>query len=195
MRWYALRTAQALGFRRIDPAADAAPEARPRIERRFGEFEAVHRLRDNGYDAFAPSQTVRVRAWPRHTRRWVMQQEPVWRGYCFAAFPGGVPWHRLAAWSEVIDVVRMGGEPYVIPEPQIAALRAVIDVLAEDGAPRDKGGRPIRKGASVEMHRSAWLGALGVVEAVHRENVIVLMQFLGAPRRVAVAADELELVG
>lgn len=199
MPWYALRTVQALGFRRIEasppkPTGDDLLTVRPRVERRFGEFDAVKRLRDNGFDAFAPKLSVRVRVGPRNVRRWETRQVPLIPGYCFAAFPAGVPWQRLSTWSEIIDVVRMSGDPYPIPAAQIESLRAVSEALAGDGAARDKSGRAIRTGASVLMDRAAWLGALGTVEAVHRQNVTVLMEFLGAPRRVSVAADELEVV-
>lgn len=200
-RWYALRTVTSLGFRRV---AEAVPQQRPtgaplkprfRTERRFGEFAAVERIGLAGYEAFAPMFGVRVRTGPRRTKRWETRQVPLVPGYCFARLPDGVPWERFLAWSEIVDIVRMGAEPYAIPEAQIAALQALAEALDVDRAPRDRSRRRLRIGQRVEAHHPAWQGALGVIERIHRQNIVVLMELLGAPRRVTMQADELEVVG
>lgn len=200
-RWYALRTVTSLGFRRV---AEAVPQARPagepakprfRTERRFGEFAAVERLGQAGYEAFAPMLGVRVRAGSRRTKRWETRQVPLIPGYCFARLPAGEHVQLLVAWSEIVDVVRMGADPYPIPEVQIAALQALAEALDVDRAPRDRSRRRLRVGQRVETHAPSWQGALGVIERIHRQNIVVLVNLLGAPRRVTMQADELEVVG
>lgn len=200
-RWFALIVEGRRGFRRVDePAAQQRPAGTPapkrrRTERIYGEFAVVESLARENIEAFAPALAIRVRAGTRHRKRWESRMVPLVPGYCFARFPPGLAPQRLAAWSGIRDVVRMGSDPYAIPAAQIAALKALAEAAADPtGGPRDARRRPIVVGQPVLMTGEAWQGILGKVEAVHRQQVIVLLEFLGAPRRVTTTGDELEVV-
>lgn len=200
-RWFALIVEGRRGFRRVDePVAHQRPPGSPapkrrRTERIYGEFDTVERLAREHIEAFAPALAIRVRAGARHRKRWEIRQVPLVPGYCFARFPAGLAPQRLGAWAGIRDVVRMGSDPYVIPAAQIAALRALAEAAADPtGGARDARRRLIAVGQPVLMTGEAWQGILGKVEAVHRQQVIVLLEFLGAERRITTTAEELEVV-
>lgn len=182
--WYALMTAPSLGFRGG--------------RRVFPEFAAVERIGDEGHECFAPSLRILVRT-NRHTVRRTPRYVPLLPGYCFARFDDRVPGRsRLAAWPEVIDVVRMGEQAYAIPPVQIEALRALDETdvaLDVTGKPElETQGRPARVGDTVEHRGAPWAGQPAEVTAVHRQNATILMQFLGQRRRLQVPLAELEVI-
>lgn len=183
-QWYAIMTAASAGFH----------EGR----RAFPEFAAVERIGDEGHECFAPSLRILARE-HRHTQRRRPRYVPLLPGYCFANFRKGPPGRsRLAGWREVIDLVRMGEDPYRIPVDQIESLRALdeTDVALDiTGKPeKDTEAKPARAGDKVEHRGAQWAGLEAEVEAVHRQNATILVQFLGARRRLQVPVAELEVV-
>ncbi len=180
-KWYAVMTKAAVGFR-----------GRRRV---FGEFAAVARLKSAGYEAFAP--TLRRLVLPhRHARRRVAVHFPMFPGYCFARFDAGVPQSALARWTEIVDVVRVGGEPAVVPPRQIAAVRALEAASEHDtaGLASVSARRPPKPGDWVAHYASAFDRALAMVEAVHRDEAMLVMEMLGGRRRVRARIADLEVI-
>lgn len=181
--WYAIMTASSAGF----------VEGR----RAFGEFAAVERIGDEGFEAFCPTLRVLERA-NRHAARRNPKYFPMYPGYCFARFDAGVPISRIERWREVIDVVRMGDEPARIKPAQIEALRKLdgYDAAVDrSGKPADTTTAPIvRVGDRAEHRGGAWEGVELVVEQVHKDKATVRVLFLGVPRRVQVPIAELEAI-
>lgn len=183
-RWFALMTGGAAGF----------------VDRRraFAEFAAVARLGDAGVEAFAPTARVLVRP-HRHAKRRVTRLVPLFPGYCFARFDGPLPSReRLALWREVVDIVRVGGEPAQIPLDQIDLLRALsgCDIWVDaSGEPKAISRRPIRVGDKVEYTAAAWDGFRFEVESIAGEKAVLVLRLFAGTGRITAPVAELHAVG
>lgn len=136
---------------------------------------------DEGIAAFAPTRRIVTRA-HRHTARRQAAFVPMIEGYVFAQLALVPPVSALKRWHPVVDLVRIGDRPAVIPPRQIEALKALDET---DRAPR--------AGVAVG-DRVAALGTAGHVVEVHEREVILLIEFLGRLVKTRAPIEGLDIV-
>ena len=180
--WYVLMTGGALGF--VGPY------------RIIPEFKAVDRIGAEGLEAFCPtvSHLQRERRGKRVRRRLVV---PLWSGYVFARLDDHALSTRLHKWPEVVDVVRKGGQPYVLRDEIVASVRLIdqsIEYGDVTGSPKQISDAMLKPGDTVAPKLGAFRGVWGEVKEVDRDNIRFVIRLLGSERLVSAKRKDLELV-
>jgi transcriptional antiterminator RfaH len=138
-----------------------------------------------GYVTYAP-RIVENRI--NHHRR-VDVAAPLFPGYCFVQ--AMLQWHAAVAAPGIVRLCRQGGDrPATVSDELVASIRqrehAGLVVLPE---------RQFRPGVRVRVLTGPFRDHLGIFSDMNgNERVGVLLNLLGAERRVAVLKDHIEVV-
>jgi transcriptional antiterminator RfaH len=142
---------------------------------------ALYFLEHAGFEVYSPR--VREHRW-RYKRR-VEVVGPLFPGYCFVSVE--LQW-RAAHWCPgVIRLVMDGLQPAHVSDGVIAAIRqrehdGVVDLR-----------KPLKIGDEVRIVSGALIGRLGIFAGMApHERVMVLLELLGAHRRVKLRRDAIE---
>ena len=195
LRWYAVMCGGAAG---LHEGWTVVPE-----------FQAVARMGQEGYEAFCPTLS-RLHRPRRGERLRETRNVPMWDGYCFARLDARALNRRLPVWPEVFDVIRVGGQPRPLVDAEIEAVRqledlfrfAVIKGQSSDVVRKILTGRLIAAskqiisvGDTVEHRASAFQRLRGIVTAIDRDNLEILVQLmLGVTRTIKAKAADVALV-
>lgn len=184
--WYALTIDRR---RQLPPRKSALdPDV---IDYRFVEAAACERIGDEGHETFCPTEML----WVRHSRRakrrrWVAY--PMLPGYVFARFRS-IPWHRFDHWPEIRSLVQVAGIPAIIPDNQIAALRAIDGTdVARTSSVETR--RVVRPGDTVEVLRGPLAGQRLHVDEITAGRARSLIAMLGTVHEVHVPVELVETV-
>ncbi|MBI3444199.1 MAG: transcriptional activator RfaH [Magnetospirillum sp.] len=160
MHWYAVQT---------HPAAEA---------------RAVGHLGRQGFETFYP----RYRKQRRHARRTEIVEAPLFPGYVFVQLDmDGQPWRAVHSTLGVRRLVCSGEMPVPVPGAVMDEIKARGDgqgLVAFDAVPG------LSPGASVEITGGPFEACTGIFEELDdQRRVILLLDLLGRPVRLAIAAD------
>lgn len=185
-RWYAVTLLTAAGFRGR--------------ERAHTEFSVCERLRAEGVEAHAPAIRY-FRKVSRYGRRREMRYAPALPGYLLINAPEPPRREALQRWPRVLSVVRRGIEPAVILADHVEPLLDPADRLDPLAPLRfDHAGIPrpghevecpaLQPGDRVHLRGDGWHGQVAEVEAVKRDQAVVLIELLGSMRRARVRVHD-----
>lgn len=155
------------------------------------EFAAVKRMKAERYDAFTPClhESFRESRGARRNRRIAI---PMFAGYCFGRLDErGL--QRLKVWPEILDVVRIGRDPYILTDGAIEAVRSVeramdkLEITADPAAVLEQA---LGIGDEVALKDPLWHGHVGVISEIHGEYVVALLKLLGNETRVKVGRNK-----
>ncbi|MGQ0456046.1 MAG: transcription termination/antitermination protein NusG [Hyphomicrobium sp.] len=151
------------------------------------ESQAQANLGRQGYEVYNPV----IRKSVRHARRVTPSLKPLFPGYVFVNLSAErTVWRPIASTLGVRSVVRNGDAPSLLDERFVSALKA-----------RETDGvicRPftrIEVGQTVRLSGGPFDGlAANIIEMAERDRLVVLLNFLSQPVRVAIAADQISPV-
>lgn len=150
------------------------------------EARAFHHLRQQGFDVYFP-RYLKLR---RHARRIERVAAPLFPRYLFVALDiERARWRAIGSTVGVVHMVCNGDRPAVVPEGVVAAIAAREDAsgLVAIDAPK-----PYVPGDRVELVDGPFADAFGIFEcAVDSDRVIILLNLLGRPVRVALPRESL----
>jgi transcription antitermination factor NusG len=146
------------------------------------EALALHFLEAEGYQPYYPL----TREWARRFGRKIELRRPLFVGYCFICVR--LQWSK-ARWSPgVAHLVLTGGVPARCPEHVIDELRR----RERNGAielPQTR----LKPGDKLRVVGGIFAGRLALYHGqAPGERIAVLLELLGSPRRVVLAADAVE---
>jgi transcription antitermination factor NusG len=144
---------------------------------------ALAALALGGYEVFMPRTRTLV------ALRW--RTVPLFAGYLFTRVVNG-QWRPIERTAGILAVVRFDETPARVPDTEIGKLisRASADGIVRLPQPRAR--RPRREGMRVLITEGALRGFEGLHTGLSAgERELILLNVLGAPRQVAVAADAL----
>ena len=158
---------------------------KPRRER-----QAEDNLKRQGYDVYLPCMANKR----RRDGRWVDTVEPLFPRYMFLdAREGTRNFTPVRSTLGVVDFVRFGGVPALVPEHVIAALRDRADPVSALHLVRSS---PFRAGERIRFAAGPLTGLEGVFEMDSgAARAIVLLDFLGKTNRLMVSCDWLVAAG
>ena len=148
------------------------------------EVVAEENLLRQGFQTYLP----RIRMRQRRRGQWIDAVEVLFPRYIFIRVD---PMQRSTATVRstrgVVGMVRFGGQPAVVPDAVMEALRQRED--AESGLHEDK--RPLfSKGETVKLVEGPLAGMEGIfTEQDGDKRVIVLLELLGKANKVTVSRD------
>lgn len=153
-----------------------------------GELIAEAALAALGYDSWCPRERIEV-VW-RSERLTV--ERPLFVGYSLVCINLSASWSAVVSADAVRRLVRQAGSwrPAPLPDGTVEALRAHADAagVVMSGPGIEMPHAPIAPGSRVKID-----GALGALDAVcemsGEERLVVLMDILGATRRVTLARN------
>lgn len=153
-----------------------------------GESIAERNLRDQEYEVYLPRLSVRR----RNASIWVDRVEPLFPRYLFVQpRDGKQSLAPVRSTPGVSDLVRIGGQPALLPQSTIAQLRAREDfeIGARSGHPQFKTGERVK---FVD-------GPLTGLEAIFemdlgKHRALVLLNILGKSNQLRVERDWIALL-
>jgi transcriptional antiterminator RfaH len=149
------------------------------------ERAAQHFLRLNGFESYCP----RLRVMRRNHGRQIVSKPPLFPCYIFLEVVNG--WWSARWCPHVVRLILNGMMPAVVPDCVIAEIqsREHNGLIELPKLPRFKPGDTVRIG------RGAFQGRLALyADQPAPERVAILLQLLGAARRLELAADAVEAV-
>jgi transcriptional antiterminator RfaH len=144
------------------------------------ESLALNFLKVRGFDTFL----LRIRECRMVRGRRLMITPPLFPGYAFIGIE--LQWHA-ARWTPGVSSLVMDGErPARVPDADIAELRARerdgFVVLPKQPAPKSS----LHPGDRLRVRNGPFTGSFGLCAGMApRDRVLVLLQMLGAERKVA----------
>lgn len=147
------------------------------------ENKAKKNLLEQGFLIYLPIVHVRL----RRDRRWFDAVEPLFPGYLFVRFDPSVrSASPIRSTRGVIGLVRFGGEPAVVPDDVVDALRKREGL---DGIHDDPDLRFV-EGDRVELLEGPFTGMIGaLIGRAGAHRVSVLLEALGQTHRLNVSSD------
>ena len=145
---------------------------------------AERNLDRQGFATFLPREDV-----TRELRgRFVTRRRPVFPGYLFVSFdPAQGLWRKINATYGVARLVSFGAEPAAVPDGLVAELQARCSQAGVLLPPEH-----LQIGDAVVLTRGPFANfAAEVVDLAPDQRVWVLLDVMGAERRVAVDAAQL----
>ena len=149
-----------------------------------GEAKAAENLRRQGYEIYFPRFLKRR----RHARKVDVVAKPLFPRYIFVAIDTATQrWRSIQSTSGVSHLVTTGGEPAVVPEGAVRALRAREDIngfVTLDVWPA------LERGDKVRVLGGAFADNAGLFDGMtDRNRVSILLEMLGRRVRVVLDAD------
>ena len=148
-----------------------------------GEETAAANLDNQGYTVYLPQLLAQC----RRAGKWVDRLGPLFPRYLFLK-PRDAAQSLAPVRSTlgVINLVRFGGQPAVLPDSVVEALRACQDTGAGVHLHRTV----FKPGAAVKFVEGPLLGLEGIFsKETGEERVIVLLDLLGKMNRMRVSRD------
>ena len=125
----------------------------------------------------------------RRVRKWVTG--PLFPGYFFARFDPTQDGRLVRYANGVINVVSFGGQPAVVDDAIITAIKehAPTDIVTVPPS-------PLQPGDQVEIQTGPFRGFQGIFEREMsgQERVVILLEVLAKTTRVQVSREQLEKV-
>jgi transcriptional antiterminator RfaH len=123
----------------------------------------------------------------RRVRRTII--EPIFPQYVFCRFDLGTSYRAVRYARDVLDVVRFGSEPSVVPDELIEELRSCADVFAKARQAQES----LSNGDRVEICAGPMRGLNAVIldAANEKDRVDVLLSILGGEARLSIRRSEL----
>jgi transcriptional antiterminator RfaH len=154
-----------------------------------GETKALDHLLRQGYPTYLPRYRTRV----SHARRRQTALRPLFPRYLFAGIDrASMRWRPILSTFGVVDIVRAGDEPAVVPSEIVAMLRAREEAGDFDRL-NPKHSLPL--GKLVRVTAGAFEDMVGMlVELRDQDRVVVLLEWLGRAVRAQLRAQAVEAV-
>jgi transcriptional antiterminator RfaH len=149
------------------------------------EAVAEAHLVEQGYEVYLP----RLAQWAHRRGDWQRSEAVLFPRYCFVR-PGhaGQSLAPVRSTPSVSALVRFGGEPAVLADSQLQAIRALAAQM--ETAVRQNAA-PFATGESVTVIDGPLKGLAGIVSAAAADRVMVLLSLLGREQTVALPARQL----
>jgi transcription antitermination factor NusG len=145
---------------------------------------AIASLTISNYETYLPRTRQRVALRFRTV--------PLFQGYLFVRLAIGDPWRPIEKSLGVHSIVKAGGVPARVPDVEIGKLLARSDADGVVRLPAPRARRPQREGMRVLITEGALRGFEGLHTGLSSgERELILLNVLGAPRQVAIAAEAL----
>lgn len=147
----------------------------------------MHKLEEQGYEVFLPMLTQ----WEKARAGWTKRQQVMFPRYSFVRC--GRPEQSIGpirSTPGVSGLVSFGGIPATLDDATLAAIRSLTERQA---AAVDEKVHPFHAGDSVEIAAGPLKGLSGIVSAIAKERVVVMLSLLGREKAVAVPAGHVML--
>jgi transcriptional antiterminator RfaH len=151
------------------------------------ETKALQHLLRQGYSAYLPRYRTRV----SHARRRQTVLRPLFPRYLFAGIDrASMRWRPILSTIGVVDVVRAGDEPALVPSEIVAAIREREEAGGFDRLdPRHR----LQLGELVRVTTGALEDMVGrLVELRDQDRVVLLVELLGRTVRAQLRAEAVE---
>lgn len=156
------------------------------------EFVVRSVLRRRGIEAVLPTRTKWIRANRHRKGEKKLVSRVLLVGYVLARLPLPIEWSRLRRIHIITGILGMNGAPLALPQEGVTRL--LRESAKHDAKPEQRAmptNRTYAGGDEVEMLDGSLEGAPLTVIEVSEGVAKVLADFLGAPRRMSIAADRL----
>ncbi len=150
------------------------------------EKPVAHALSNKNHEVYLPLNRA-VRQWQDRTKQlWI----PLFPGYVFLR--GGLERQlQILTTPGLIDIVRFGGQPAIIPQGQLDAVRLVLDSrLAVEAHPY------LRCGERVMVKSGPLAGLQGILDRKKGSaRLVVSMEMLGQSAAVEIDVSNVQRIG